>query len=41
MIEGARNEEDDKFLKFRKWANNIFNFLANLFLIMKIMFQTQ
>ncbi len=31
MIEGARNEEDDKFLKFRKWANNIFNFLANLF----------
>ena len=31
MIEGARNEEDDKFFKFRKWANNIFNFLANLF----------
>jgi len=31
MIEGARNEEDDKFLKFRKWANNIFNFLANIF----------
>ena len=26
MIEGARNEEDDKFFKFRKWANNIFNF---------------
>ena len=31
MIKGARNEEDDKLLKFRKWANNIFNFLANLF----------
>ena len=31
MIKGARNEEDDKFFKFRKWANNIFNFLANLF----------
>ena len=31
MIKGARNEEDDKILKFRKWANNIFNFLANLF----------
>ena len=31
MIKGARNEEDDKVLKFRKWANNIFNFLANLF----------
>ena len=41
MIEGARNEEDDKFFKFRKWANNIFNFLANFFLIMKIMFQTR
>ena len=31
MIKGARNEEDDKLFKFRKWANNIFNFLANLF----------
>lgn len=31
MIKGARNEEDDKIFKFRKWANNIFNFLANLF----------
>ncbi len=31
MIKGARNEEDDQFFKFRKWANNIFNFLANLF----------
>ena len=31
MIKGARNEEDDKFFTFRKWAHNIFNFLANLF----------
>lgn len=31
MIKGARNEEDDKVFKFRKWANNIFNLLANLF----------
>ena len=31
MIKGARNEEDNKILKFRKWANNIFNLLANLF----------
>ena len=31
MILGARNEEDDQFFKFRKWANNIFNFFANIF----------
>lgn len=29
MMKGAYNEEDDKFLKFRKWANNIFNMMAN------------
>ena len=29
MSKGARNEEDDKIFKFRKWANNAFNFLAN------------
>tara|TARA_X000000950_G_C13887866_1_gene649613 strand:- start:1622 stop:2335 length:714 start_codon:yes stop_codon:yes gene_type:complete len=31
MIEGAQNEEDKQILKFRKWANNIFNLFANLF----------
>ncbi len=31
MVVGARNEEDNSFFKFRKWANNIFNFIANLF----------
>ncbi|HVW66375.1 MAG TPA: glycosyltransferase family 2 protein [Candidatus Peribacteraceae bacterium] len=31
MMRGAHNEEDDQFLKPRKWANNIFNLLANLF----------
>ena len=30
MIKGARNEEDDKIFRWRKWANNWFNFLANL-----------
>ena len=30
MMEGAHNEEDDQALKWRKWANNAFNFLANL-----------
>lgn len=29
MMKGARNEEDDQFLKLRKWANNAFNFMAN------------
>ena len=31
MMKNAKNEEDDDFLKFRKWANNIFNLLANIF----------
>jgi|TARA_B110000027_G_C16122421_1_gene304123 hypothetical protein len=31
MIKDSRNEEDDEILKFRKWANNVFNFFANLF----------
>ena len=31
MMKGAKNEEDDQILKWRKWANNIFNLLANLF----------
>ncbi|CAL7963091.1 Glyco_trans_2-like domain-containing protein [Gammaproteobacteria bacterium] len=30
MMKGAVNEDDDKFLKWRKWANNAFNFLANI-----------
>jgi glycosyltransferase involved in cell wall biosynthesis len=30
MTAGARNEEDDQLLKWRKWANNGFNLLANL-----------
>ena len=30
MIQGAHNEEDDLFFKWRKWANNIFNLMANL-----------
>ena len=31
MMEGAVNEEDSQFFKWRKWANNAFNLLANLF----------
>lgn len=31
MMKGARNEEDDHLFKWRKWANNIFNFFANFF----------
>ncbi len=31
FIHGARNEEDDKHLKFRKWANQGFTYAANLF----------
>ena len=31
MMKGAKNEEDDQIFKWRKWANNIFNLLANLF----------
>jgi len=30
MMKFAYNEEDDKIFKWRKWANNVFNFLANL-----------
>ena len=30
MMEGGINEEDDQLFKFRKWANNAFNLLANL-----------
>ncbi|MBO1905776.1 glycosyltransferase family 2 protein [Microvirga sp. 3-52] len=30
MMAGAKNEEDDQFLKLRKWANNAFNIGANL-----------
>lgn len=31
MIRGAWNEDDDKILKWRKWANQGFALLANLF----------
>ncbi len=30
MMKGGKNEEDDNFLRFRKWANNAFNLFANL-----------
>jgi glycosyltransferase involved in cell wall biosynthesis len=30
MMKGAHNEEDDQLFKWRKWANNIFNLMANL-----------
>jgi len=30
MMKGGINEEDRNFFKFRKWANNFFNFIANL-----------
>jgi glycosyltransferase involved in cell wall biosynthesis len=30
MMRGAHNEEDEQRLKWRKWANNVFNLLANL-----------
>ena len=30
MVKSAHNEEDDQLLKFRKWANNIFNMIANV-----------
>ena len=29
MVKGAWNEEDDQLLRFRKWVNNAFTFLAN------------
>ncbi len=31
MMKDASNEEDHQVLKWRKWANNAFNFLSNLF----------
>ncbi|MBN2382955.1 glycosyltransferase family 2 protein [bacterium] len=30
MVKGAYNEEDDRLFKWRKWANNAFNLMANL-----------
>ncbi len=30
MMKGAVNEEDQQFLRFRKWANNGFNVFANM-----------
>ena len=30
MMKESVNEEDAQFFKWRKWANNIFNFAANL-----------
>jgi glycosyltransferase involved in cell wall biosynthesis len=30
MMAGAKNEEDDQFIKLRKWANNAFNIGANV-----------
>jgi len=30
MVKGAHNEEDELFFKWRKWANNAFNLIANL-----------
>jgi len=31
MMKGAKNEEDADVFKFRKWANNFFNYLAHIF----------
>jgi glycosyltransferase involved in cell wall biosynthesis len=31
MMKGAHNEEDEQFFRWRKWANNCFNLLANVF----------
>ena len=31
MMAGSHNEEDGEFFKWRKWANNVFNLLANFF----------
>ena len=30
MMKESRNEEDDQFFKWRKWANNAFNLLINI-----------
>ena len=29
MVKNARNEEDDQLFKWRKWANKVFNLMAN------------
>lgn len=31
MMKGAKNEEDDSFFKLRKWVNNVFNLIVNIF----------
>src|SRR3990167_11347093 len=31
MMQGAKNEEDDSIFKFRKWVNNAFNLMINIF----------
>jgi glycosyltransferase involved in cell wall biosynthesis len=31
MMAGAHNEEDEQLFRWRKWANNLFNFFANAF----------
>lgn len=31
MMESSRNEEDERFFRWRKWANKTFNFWANFF----------
>lgn len=31
MIKGAHNEEDEQVLRWRKWVNNAFTLLANIF----------
>ncbi|MEK7357729.1 MAG: glycosyltransferase family 2 protein [Bdellovibrionota bacterium] len=31
MMDGALNEEDHRWIRHRKWANNVFNIAANLF----------
>ena len=30
MMKDSYNEEDENILKFRKWANNVFNLMANI-----------
>lgn len=31
FMKGSRNEEDDQFIKFRKWANQTFSFFVKIF----------
>ena len=38
MMPGAYNEEDENFLRIRKWANNIFNWLLFFNLILYIIY---